>query len=110
AAFGELFVVDREDHLIGTITLSNFAPEAFDRELDTLVVARDIVRLNPPMLESSNNLEDALRVMEYQDEAHIAVVDSSENKKILGVIHERDIMLAYNRALVKVHQDESAAF
>jgi hypothetical protein len=38
------------------------------------------------------------------------VVDSLENKKILGVIHERDIMLAYNRALVKVHQDESAAF
>jgi CIC family chloride channel protein len=110
AAFGELFVVDREDHLIGTITLSDFAPEAFDRELDTLVVARDIVRLNPPLLEASNNLEDALKMMEYQDEAHIAVVNSLENRKILGVIHERDIMLAYNRALVKVHQDESAAF
>jgi CIC family chloride channel protein len=110
AAFGELFVVDKDDKLIGTITLAELAPEAFDRELDALIIARDITRLQPPMLEVSSSLQDALRIMENRAEAHIPIVDNHENRKILGVIHERDIMLAYNEALVKVHRDESAAF
>jgi CIC family chloride channel protein len=62
------------------------------------------------MLEVSSSLQDALQIMENRAEAHIPIVDNHENRKILGVIHERDIMLAYNEALVKVHRDESAAF
>lgn len=110
AAFGELFVVDEEQRLIGTITNENLAPEAFDPALDDLVVARDIARLNPPMLAAENSLQDALNLMQNQLEEHVPVVADLESRCMIGVVHERDVMLAYNRALVRLHRDESASF
>ncbi len=110
AAFGELFVVSAERRLIGTITLADLAPEAFERELDTLIVARDVARLHPPMLAAEDSLQDALGLMESRSEAHIPVVRNRENREIIGVVHERDVMLAYNQALVRLHREEGAAF
>lgn len=109
APFGELFVVD-DGALVGTITLGDLAPEAFDRELDLLVVARDIARLNPPVLAADENLQSALQLMESRSEEHIPVLANTYNRRMIGVVHERDIMLAYNEALVRLHRDESASF
>ena len=53
APFGELFVIDTDEALIGTITLADLSPEAFDPNLDDLIVARDVARLHPPMLEGT---------------------------------------------------------
>jgi len=110
AAFGELFVIDADGRLVGTITLADLAPEAFDRALDTLVIARDVARLTPPMLARSDNLQAALKLMESRSEEHIPVVDSREERHMIGVVHERDVMLAYNEALVRLHREESASF
>lgn len=111
APFGELFVVDKEDALIGTITLADLAAEAFDQNLDTLVIARDVARLHPPMLEGTDNLQDALSLMQSRAEEHMPVVDDRENgRHIIGVLHERDVMLAYNQELVRLHRDEGASF
>ena len=110
AAFGELFVVDADERLVGTITLADLAPEAFDRALDTLVVARDVARLYPPVLAATDSLQDALGLMQSREEEHIPVVADRESRRIVGVVHERDVMLAYNKALVRLHRDESASF
>ena len=110
AAFGELFVVEGDGRLIGTITLAELAPEAFDPGLDDLIVARDIARLDPPMLANDDSLQDALGLMQSRAEEHIPVVENRLTRRIIGVVHERDVMLAYNRALVRLHRDESAAF
>lgn len=110
AAFGELFVVDDAGRLAGTITLADLAPEAFDRDLDFLVVARDVARLDPPMLAADQSLQDALQLMQSRLEEHIPVVDDRDNRRMIGVVHERDVMLAYNQALVRLHRDESASF
>lgn len=111
APFGELFVVDKDDALIGTITLADLAAEAFDQNLDTLVIARDVARLHPPMLEGTDNLQDALSMMQSSHEEHMPVVDDrADGRHIIGVLHERDVMLAYNRELVRLHRDESASF
>ncbi len=110
AAFGELFVVDAEQRLIGTITLGDLAPEAFDPALDTLVIARDVARLHPPMLAATDSLQDALGLMQSRAEEHIPVVETRASRRIVGVVHERDVMLAYNQALVRLHREESASF
>ncbi len=110
AAFGELFVVDEERRLIGTLTLADLSAEAFDRDLDILVVAQDVARLHPPMLASGDSLQDALNLMQSRAEEHIPVVYDRAGRRMVGVVHERDVMLAYNRALVRLHRDESAAF
>ena len=110
AAFGELFVVDDENRLIGTITLADLAAEAFDPFLDFLIVAKDVARLDPPMLAADNSLQDALTIMQSREEEHIPVVDNRDARHMIGVVHERDVMLAYSQALVRLHRDESASF
>lgn len=110
APYGELFVIGDDGKLYGTITLADLSEAAFDHTLDDLVNAGDVARLNPPMLEAADNLETAIAVMEEADEEHIAVVDSRSSRKLVGFVHERDVMFAYNRELVRVHREEGAAY
>lgn len=103
-------MIGDDGKLYGTITLADLSEAAFDHTLDDLVNAGDVARLNPPMLETGDNLETAIAVMEEADEEHIAVVDGRASKKLVGFVHERDVMFAYNRELVRVHREEGAAY
>ena len=44
--------------------------------------------------------------MEDVHEEHIAVVDSKDNMKLVGVVNEVEVMLAYNRALMRARAEE----
>jgi len=111
APYNELFVVTEDGRLFGTITLNDFDHEAlFDHVLDDLVIAADVARRNPPMLEEGDNLQDAITLMETVHEEHIPVVDNRRDRRLVGFVHEKDVMLAYNQALVRLHRDEGAAF
>lgn len=103
---GMLFVVDSERRLTGTITLAQLSAAAFDTTLDALVRAADIARPDPPMLEVDENLEIAMEAFADMDEPWIAVVENREDRKLLGVVHERDVLLAYQRALLRARAEE----
>lgn len=103
---GELFVVDDDGGLVGTVTLADLTEAAFDSELDFLVNAADVMRRNPPMLLCNDHLETALRTMRDSGESLIAVVDDAENRKYLGAIEEKHVMAAYNRALLHSRYEE----
>jgi CIC family chloride channel protein len=110
APFNELFVLNEDESLFGTITLADLDEAAFDHALDGLVIAADVARRNPPMLEAGDDLQDAITLMETVHEEHIPVVNSRYGRKLVGFVHEKDVMLAYNKALVRLHRDEGAAF
>lgn len=106
APHGELFVVGEGDRLCGTITLSDLADGAFDHSLDDVVNAGDVARLHPPTLQAGDSLDQALKKMQTVGEEHIAVVDSNETMTLVGFIHEIDVMLVYNRALLEARREE----
>ncbi len=110
APYGELFVVDGANRLFGTITLADLDEAAFDPEIQDLVCAGDAARLNPPMLTLEDDLESAFNLMESRHEEHIAVVDNQVDRHLVGFVHERDVMLAYNQALVDLHRREGTAY
>jgi len=110
APYGELFVVDSANRLFGTITLADLDEAAFDPGIQDLICAGDAARLNPPMLTVEDDLESAFNLMEARHEEHIAVVDNRVDRHLVGFIHERDVMLAYNRALVDLHRREGTAY
>ena len=111
APYNELFVETEDGRLFGTITLNDLDEEAaFDHTLDDLVIAADVARRNPPMLEAGDNLQDAITLMETVNEEHIPVVNNRHDRHLVGFVHEKDVMLAYNQALVRLHRDEGAAF
>lgn len=104
--FGELFVVAPGGRLYGTITLADLSEAAFDPSLDDLVNAGDAARLHPPALLADDDLGTAMQLMATAGEEHIAVIDDHDGQRLLGCVHQSDVLLAYNRALITVRAEE----
>lgn len=105
-AYGTLFVVDADGVLHGTITLGDLADTAFDTEIDPLLNAQDVARLHPPVLECDQDLGAAIRRMQSEGEDHIAVVDDYDTMRLVGVVHQRDVMTAYRRAILAARGED----
>ena len=106
APWGELFVVDSEGKLAGTITFGDLSGFAFDTSKDAELTAAKVARARPPVLETGDHLERAVQVFGSSGEPHIAVVDSRQSMKMLGLLHEHETMSAYHRALVEARKEE----
>jgi CIC family chloride channel protein len=107
--YGTLFVVDKDGGLHGTITFADLSDTAFDTEIDILLNAQDVARLHPPTLESDQDLGVAMRWMQAEGEDHIAVIDNAKTQRLLGVVHQRDVMMAYRRAILAARGEDSDA-
>ena len=90
----------------GTITLADLSEAAFDHAADDLINAADVARPHPPSLTVDDDLHAALALMRSSGEEHVAVVADHEGAAFLGCIHERDVMNAYNKALVQTRREE----
>ena len=88
------------------MTLADLSESAFDHDFDDLVNAGDVARLHPPHLTMYDNLESALTMMNDTGEEHIAVVDNNLTMKYRGCVHQREVMAAYNKALLAAHHEE----
>ena len=105
--YGTLFVIDRESGLHGTITLADLAETSFDTELGFLINAQNVARLHPPILEIDQDLGFAMRPMQTLDEDHIAVVEDTISIHLVGVIHQRQVMMPYRRAILTTRGEET---
>jgi len=106
APHGLLFVVNEDGTLHGTITLGDLADAAFDTSMDVLINAADVARTHPPVLARHDNLEAAFTLMESEGEEHVAVVDDHDGMRVVGMLDEVDVILAYNRALIRARAEE----
>ena len=71
-----------------------------------MVNASDVARLHPPSLSANDSLEAALKMMQNTGEEHVAVVEDRTSMKLIGFLHEIDVMLIYNRALIDARREE----
>ncbi len=108
APCGELYVVGGEGELLGSITLDDFRDGGLDQSIDDMVNASDIARPSVAVLAADDTLDHALNLMRVRGEEHLAVVDSHETRKLIGLVRKIDLVLIHNRALVKVRREERA--
>ena len=94
APHAELFVVQSDQTLHGTITLSDLSGTAFDTSMDNILNAGDVARLHPPVLAVGDSIERALNLMQDVGEEHIGVVENYDSLILVGFVHEVDVMLA----------------
>lgn len=104
----QLFVVDGDGKLVGTLALADLSEAAFDPFLDNLVYAEDVVRREPPMLTVDDNLETALKLTRTSGENHIPIVEDLETRTFAGCLRETDAFNAYTQALLSSRQEEQA--
>ena len=106
APHAELFMINGDGNLYGTITLADLSEEALDGSLDGILNANDIARHHPPIAEVNSGIDQALRLMRDSGEEHIAVVETRATMRLVGFLHQVDVMRAYNRALMAARREE----
>ncbi|WP_339781325.1 chloride channel protein [uncultured Thalassospira sp.] len=106
APYGELFVLDVNGKLVGTITLADLRHAAFDPNIGDDVTATQLARVEPPSVCREDSIEHAIRLMEQTGDEHLPVVANNDDKLMIGFVHEKDAMMAYNRALLELHSEE----
>ncbi len=104
--YGEIFVVDHFGMLHGTITLADLGDAAFDTTDDAGRSAEDVARHNPPVLTPDDTLDQALKLMDSVHEEHIAVVADRYVTRVVGFVHQLDVMSAYNNAVLQARAEE----
>jgi CIC family chloride channel protein len=106
APYGLLMVVGAGGRLEGTVALSDLGEVAFDNSLDDLVKAGDAARRRTHVIEAGENLDAAWKLCTETDEARFPVVESRESMIVVGLLRERDVMLAYHQALLQTRAEE----
>ena len=103
ARYGEVFVVEPETRrFLGIITIVEMARV----EPGDTRTAGELARRDTPILEVSDDVRAAMDMMDLAAESHIPVVESRESERIVGFVHEHDVLLAYHRGLLQVRAEE----
>jgi len=108
ARYGELFVLEDDNRLVGVLTVTDLAQQEEEAQEASSEppTARRLARANPPMLEAEEEIRQAMRLMDTAGESHLPVVDSKEARRVVGFVHEHDVVLAYQRALLQARAEE----
>jgi len=105
ARWGELFVIDGDGCLVGVINMADLAlTEQAPGEAPR--TAADLARRDPPMVQVTDELREAIGLIDRAGESHLPVVDTRERRRVLGFVHEHDVLLAYHRALLTARAEE----
>jgi len=94
-------VMDSENNLVGIISFNNIKDIVFEKGLENIVVARELIDENLEILYPDNNLIDAVNTFGLVDIEMIPIVDREDLKKMIGIITRTDVMKAHNEAMLK---------
>ncbi|MFH1125054.1 MAG: chloride channel protein [Pseudomonadota bacterium] len=94
-------IVDVSGNLSGILSYVDYHDVVFDENLVNLVVAKELATQNVVTVSTDDSLYTALERITAKDFSILPVVSSHNPKQLLGVLTRRDIMGAYNRAVIK---------
>ena len=107
APSGVVFVTDKQGRLEGMITMADLSEALFDMSLDDLVTAGEMARPPHDFVEAGISLDRAVAAFgEAAKEPFLPVVASRRSMKLVGILTEREVMLAQQRALLKARAEE----
>jgi CIC family chloride channel protein len=96
-----IYVRDGEGLLLGEVSFGDLADAAFAPTRDNEPTAGDLARPVGLVFYPEDDLASAWRRAKHQAEDHIPVVRSTKDRTVLGEVMMRDLMLAYNDALLE---------
>ena len=99
--FNSFPVLNAQNQLTGILSFNDYSEAIFDEHLKDLVVAKDLATSDLVTVSLEDNLYTALEKISAKDFAVLPVVSAQDHNKLEGVISRRDIIGAYNKAVLK---------
>ncbi len=94
-------VVDSAGRLIGILSFADYHQILFDEHLHDLIVARDVATTRLVTVRTDDNLYEALERITSRDVSTLPVVSPEDPTRLVGILSRRDIIGAYNKAVIK---------
>ncbi len=103
--YGDIFIVDKKQQLVGIITLKDVRHAILDNDLADLLIASDIA-VKVPAVDIFDPVADALiKLKEYELEI-IPVVSGENNNVFEGIITHKDIIETYFEVIEDISMSE----
>ena len=99
-----LHVVNREEELTGIISFRDIRSARQEETLNNLVIARDVATKAIVTIRPSDSILLVLQEMGGRGISQLPVVEE-ESGKVIGTVSQRDVMAAYERAILKREVD-----
>jgi CIC family chloride channel protein len=95
-------MLDHTGKLMGILSFNDYRDAIFNEDLKELIIARDLATTNLVTVTMENNLYDALKLITQKDFSIMPVVSSKDPSQLMGVLSRRDIIGAYDKAVIKI--------
>ena len=99
--FNSFPVLNADNKLAGIISFNDYREAIFDEDLKHLVVAKDLATSGVVTVSANDDLYTALEKISRKDFATLPVVAADDSGQLVGIISRRDIMGAYDKAVLK---------
>ncbi|MCP4668083.1 MAG: chloride channel protein [Deltaproteobacteria bacterium] len=99
--FNSFPVVDKDNNLTGILSFLDYRDAAFDENLKDLVVAKELATSDVVTVSTEDDLFEALEKISLKDFSILPVVSPDNPLQLMGILTRRDILGAYDKAVVK---------
>jgi chloride channel protein, CIC family len=101
-------VVDEAGNLTGVLSMTDLRQAMADKELHSLLVAKDIALSGVMTVTMDDSLNTALKLMATADLRELPVVDKGNPGKVSSIISRKDIIRAYHEEIEQIGKARSA--
>ena len=91
--FQHIYIVDKENRLLGAISLHDVKAFLDRPELESVVIAADIMDEDFPRVSRTEGMNEALRKFSEAKSERLPVVENPHSKRLIGSISKTDIIL-----------------
>lgn len=114
AHYSDFVVVDDDGRLVGRLTFPELQEALHEVAEDGAAKdaagekasAADIARTRVGFLAAKDDLARALDMLQSSGEPWLPVVETREDRRVIGVLRQADVLVAYNRALLQARAEE----
>lgn len=94
-------LVDAAGSLTGVVTIHDFLGVAFEPDILDQVTLREMATADVITVTADESLADALGKMELSPLDELPVVEPGPGGRVIGILSRREVIAAYNRAIVE---------
>jgi CIC family chloride channel protein len=97
-------VLDNQGKLNGVLTITDLHQDLrLSRGRSRAITARELKTKKAVTITPDDNLETASELLEERNLSYLPVVLPPENKRVVGILKQEDLLTTYRQRLLKVH-------